>query len=122
MFVVTVRFTIPPEKRRDAVIVLTALCSQANALPGCRLCRAYENIGGNDGDDEILLLERWDKKESMEKHILTPNFQQLIEIMDYSTHPPELLFYHVSSTTGIDLVEKLCRHHSSNKGGADYFL
>ncbi len=112
MFVATLRFTIQPEKKVDAIAVLTALCSQADVLPGCQLCRLYSTIGLDDCDDEILLIERWDTKSNMDKHILSPVFQQLIEIMDFATVPPELLFHHVSSTAGIELVEKLCRKKS----------
>ncbi len=110
MFVATLRFTIQPEKKVDAITVLTALCSQADALPGCQLCRLYSNIGLDDCDDELLLIERWSTKANLEKHILSPVFQQLIEFLDFTTSPPELLFYNVSETAGIEMVEDLCRN------------
>jgi len=58
MIVATSRFTIHPEKKADAIAVLTALCSQAEVLLGCQFCRFYSNIGPTDRDDEILLIER----------------------------------------------------------------
>jgi quinol monooxygenase YgiN len=109
MFVTTLRFTIQPEKKVDAISVLRTLCSQADVMPGCQLCRLYGNIEFEDTDDEILLIQRWDTKADMEKHILSPVFQQLIEIMDFATAPPELLFQKVSKTAGIEMVEDLCR-------------
>lgn len=109
MFVATLRFTMQPEKKVDAMSVLNRLCSQAGAMPGCQLCRVYGNIGLDNSDDEILLIERWDSKEHMEKHILSPIFQQLIEIMDFAVAPPVLVFDQVAATEGIDMLEELCR-------------
>jgi quinol monooxygenase YgiN len=117
MFVATLRFSIQPEKKTDAIAVLNALCSQTSVLAGCRFCRAYSNIHIAESDDEILLIERWDTKKNMEKHILSPIFHQLIEIMDFSTAPPELLFHQVSKTSGVDMVEDLCRNKRELYGG-----
>lgn len=110
MFVATLRFTMQPDKKVDAMSVLNTLCSQAEIMPGCQLCQLYGNIGLDNSDDEILLIERWDTKKHMEKHILSPIFQQLIEIIDFSVNPPELVFDQVSATAGIELVEDLCRN------------
>ncbi len=107
MYIATLRIAIQPENKTDAIGVLTALCSQADVIPGCLLCRLYETIGINEGDDEVLMIQKWDNEEAMEKHILSPVFQQLIEIMDFATTSPELLFHKVSSTSGIEMVENL---------------
>jgi quinol monooxygenase YgiN len=115
MFVVTLRFTIQPEKKEDTIAILTALCSQTEVLPGCKLCRLYSRIKMDDGGDEILLLERWKTKESLEKHIVSSIFQQLIDIINFSMVPPELLFYNVSETTGIEMVEDLCRNKLNSR-------
>ena len=110
MYVATFRFTIQSEKKTDTVKVLKTLCHQTAILPGCNCCRIYSNVEGAERDDEILLLEKWDAKKSMEKHVLSPIFQQLLEIMDFSPTPPELLFHDVAETTGIEMVESLCRN------------
>jgi quinol monooxygenase YgiN len=110
MYVATLRFSVPPEKKADAIAVLRSLCSQADAMPGCQLCRLYDNVGLDDGDDELLLIERWTTKGNMEKHILSPVFQQLIEILDFASAPPELMFHRIAATAGIELVEDLCRN------------
>ncbi|WP_419658820.1 putative antibiotic biosynthesis monooxygenase [Desulfosarcina variabilis str. Montpellier] len=117
MYVATLRFSVQPEKMADTITVLTALCSQTSVLAGCRFCKVYSNISMPEGDDEILLIERWDTKENMERHILSPIFHQLIEIMDFSTAPPELLFQQVSKTSGVDMVEELCRNKQKLYGG-----
>ena len=117
MFVVTLRFTVPPEKKVDAITVLTALCSQTDVMPGCRLCRLYSNIGIDGGDDELLLIEKWETKVNLEKHILSSVFQQLLEIMDFATATPELMFHHISETSGIEMVEDLCRNKRKSDDG-----
>ncbi len=110
MYIATLRIIIQPENKVDAIDVLRSLCSQADVMPGCLFCKTYETIGFNKGDGEVFMIQKWDNKAIMEKHILSPVFQQLIEIMDFAITPPELLFYKVSQTFGIELVENLCRN------------
>lgn len=120
MLVMTLKITIQPEKKSDAVKVFTALCSQAEVMTGCLLCRLYNTIGLTNEDDEIFLIEKWDTKENIKKHILSPSFKQLIEIMDFSTSEPELLFHEISQTLGIEMVEELCRDTANLNDPADF--
>lgn len=110
MLVATFRFTIEHKKKADITGVLSALCSQVSVLPGCQLCKFYEHGEPAEGIEEILLIQRWDSKKNMEKHIISPVFQQLIAIMDFSPSLPELLFHHVDETAGVEMVENICQN------------
>lgn len=117
MFIATLRMTVQPKKMADAIAVLTTLCSQTEVLSGCQLCRLYRHSGMLNRDDEILLIERWDSKEKIEKHFSSPIFGQLLEIMDFTIDSPELMFYQVAQTSGFEMIEDFYR----NKQNSDDF-
>ncbi len=116
MHIATVRITMQPEKKTDTVLVLTTLCTQAGVMPGCLFCRFYDQTGLGCKEDELLLIQKWESKEAMEKHILSPAFQHLMEIMDFAETPPEMMFYNVSDISGIEMIEDLFR----NQSGSDF--
>ncbi len=119
MFIAMVRITMQHEKKKDAVLVLTTLCTQADVMPGCLFCQFYDHAGLDCKEDELLLIQKWESKEAMEKHILSLAFQHLIEIMDFAEAPPEMKFYQVSNISGIEMIEELCRNQSGRNFPTD---
>lgn len=57
--------------------------------------------------NEFVLLEVWKDRESLENHVRSDNFRNILAIMELAKCPPTLDFHTVSSSEGLDLVEKL---------------
>jgi quinol monooxygenase YgiN len=98
------RVDVPPQKRTDAIKTIKAMIGPTEVKPGCQCCRLCSNV---DNDDELILLEKWHSQESMEDHIRSDEFRKVLAVMDLATRQPEFAFITVSSTAGMELVERL---------------
>ena len=104
MIIVTLQLKVNPEKRWDIVKTIHTIIGPTAVQPGCVHCSLYSNTGN---DDELILLQKWESKEALEKHIRSDNFRKILATMEESSEPPELSFDTVSFRAGLDLVEKL---------------
>jgi len=102
MIVVQLRlFSVGPT---DPTMGLAGFAEVTSALRGCLDCRLYRAA---KGAPELLYLEQWEDWPSLEAHVRTARFRRLLEFMERSTQPPELLFFETTDQRGLEFVERL---------------
>jgi quinol monooxygenase YgiN len=59
-----------------------------------------------DVDDENILtyVERWERKEDMDRHIRSDQYRKLIAVIDESVEPPDIRFDTISESHGIAAI------------------
>jgi len=102
--IVILQVKVTPQKRADAVSIIKSLIGPTEAKSDCHSCKLYSHI---DNDDVLILIEQWQSQESLEDHICSGGFRKVLAVMDLASRQPEITFHKVSSTEGMELVERL---------------
>jgi len=102
--IVTLHLKVAPEKRLNILKTIHTMIGPTSAQPDCLYCELF---GSTQDDDELLLLEKWDSQESLEQHIQSNEFRNVMAAMDAACEPPEINFYEIGSPEGMELVEKI---------------
>ena len=100
--IMTLTATFPPEEKADVIRVLDSIIGPTMAQPGCLFCRLYSNV---NNDDDLFLLEKWDSRETLEKHIRSDDFRRILAVMEMANEKPEMSFDTISKKEGLELVE-----------------
>ena len=93
-----------PAKRQAILDVLRFVEEKVRLKRGCLGCGIYEEC---DKGRSILYLEQWRSKEENHLHIQSKLYLRLLNAMDLGRTAPEIVFFEVSDTKGIDLIEAL---------------
>ena len=111
MILMTVYVKVAPEKRQDGIETLKSMIGPVSVLPGCQGCYLYNDI---DNDDRLFLLEQWESQKRFEDHVSSPYFRYILGVLELACEPPEILIHTVSSTQGMELIERLLRCDSGD--------
>lgn len=97
---------IVPQPRRTAELIhaLRLQMSRTEAQPGCLQCRLSQD---QQQPNIVFYQEDWDDWSEIEKHIRSDRFIQILELMELSTVTPELSFFDINETRGMEYVQKL---------------
>ncbi|MFC1788730.1 putative quinol monooxygenase [Thermodesulfobacteriota bacterium] len=104
MIIVTLRLKVVPEKRWAVIKTVHTIIGPTTVRSGCSHCSLYSNTSN---DDELILLEKWESKEALERHLRSDEFRKIISVMETASEPPEIHFNTVTSIEGIELLEKI---------------
>jgi quinol monooxygenase YgiN len=103
MILATIRMAIPPQKRGEALRILKKVAEQCRDDPGCLRLHIYEDLQ----EDRVLVLEQaWSSEESLEHHLRSDEYRNLLLVLEMAVKQPEIRFETISSSTGIETIEK----------------
>jgi quinol monooxygenase YgiN len=103
MFLATLRMAIPLQKRGEALRILKSTVARTQVQPDCVFCRICEDAL----EDNILQFEEmWKSQEELEHHLRSDEYQKVLLVLEMALKQPEIRFYTISSSTGIDTIEK----------------
>jgi len=103
MVLATVRLTIPPQKRDEALKILRLTAEQCRIWPSCLSCRIYEDVQ----EHNVLMFEqRWGSQEDLERHLRSDEYYNVLLVMEMALEQPDIRFDTISESTGIETVEK----------------
>jgi quinol monooxygenase YgiN len=103
MILATIRMVIPPTKRDEALKILRSMSEQCKVEAGCFGCHIY----GDLQEDNVLMLEQvWNNEEDLNLHLRSDEYRNVLLVMEMSLEQPEIRFDAISSSTGIETVEK----------------
>jgi quinol monooxygenase YgiN len=104
MILASLRMAIPVQKRGEALKILKSMVARNQARPDdCVFCRICEDIL----EDNILQFEEmWRSEEELERHLLSNDYHKVLLVMEMSLKQPEIRFDTISSSTGIETIEK----------------
>ena len=104
MIIVTLQLKVTPEKRWDVLKTIRSIIGPTTVRSGCLHCGLYTNT---TNDDELILLEKWESKEALERHIRSDEFRKVIAAIETASEPPDINFNTITSIEGMELVEKI---------------
>ena len=107
MVLATIRMIIPPKKRDKALKILRSMAEQCRDKPGCLSCNIYGDL---QGKDVLMLEEVWRAEEDLDLHIRSEEYRNLLLVLEMGVKQPEIRFDTISSSTGIETIEKARSH------------
>ena len=74
---------------------------------GCLGCHIYRDLQ----EKKVLVLEEiWRAEEDLELHLRSDEYRNLLLVMEMALKQPEIRFDTISSSTGIETIEKARSH------------
>ena len=103
MVLASIRMTIAAKKIAEALRILGSMAEQCRVQPGCLSCRVYRN----GQKDNVLLFEQlWSNEADLERHLRSDDYRQVLTVMGMAMKKPEIRFDTISSSSGIETIEK----------------
>jgi quinol monooxygenase YgiN len=103
MILSTVRMTMPPQKKEEVLKILRSVAEHCRDDPGCLGC----NIYGDLQEKNVIALEQvWRAEEDLNLHLRSGEYLNLLLVLEMSTRQPEIRFDIISSSSGIETIEK----------------
>jgi len=103
MILSTIRMKIPPKKRNEALKILRSTAEQCKVHSGCLGCHIYEDL---QEDNVLTFEEMWRSEEDLERHLRSKEYRNVLLVMEMALKHPEVRFNTVSTSTGIETIEK----------------
>jgi quinol monooxygenase YgiN len=104
LIVMTLRVRIELERREEIRELSSLYFGPVSFRLGCNNVDLY--LHGMQ-PEEFLLVEEWRSWKYLQNHIISVDFQNILDIIDLAKEPPEIRFHTVSSTKGFTMVEEL---------------
>ncbi len=114
MIIMTLRFTVPPDKIADVIAIINSIREPICADPGCSHLSLYNDI---NNDNALLLVGEWESQQALEEVIHMEDFSKILVAIELASRTPEISFNTVSDRVGFDLIEKL--RGAKNEGNDD---
>jgi quinol monooxygenase YgiN len=103
MILSTVRMTMPPPKRSEALKILRSIAEQCKDYFGCLSCNIYED----HQEKNVLMFEQvWRTDEDLDLHIRSDEYRNLLLVLEMALQQPEIRFDTIAHSTGIETIEK----------------
>jgi quinol monooxygenase YgiN len=107
MVLATIRMFIPPKKREGALKILRLTAEQCKVHPGCLSCHIYDDV---QEDNVLMFEEMWRNEEDLVQHLQSKEYQEVLLVMEMALKHPEVRFNTVSTSTGMETIEKARNH------------
>jgi len=107
MIQATITMAIPPQKSGEALRIFKSFTEQCRDEPGCISCHIYEDL---QEKNVFMLKEVWRSEGDLYLHLRSEEYRNLLLILEMALEQPEIWFDTISSSAGIETVEK-ARHH-----------
>ncbi len=104
MIIASLKITVSHEKQQSVLQTIRTILGWTCAQTGCISMRFYQDT--ND-PESMVLLEEWKDWASIENHIRSDSYRSILELMELSSEQPEIKFYSISETTGMEAIESL---------------
>jgi quinol monooxygenase YgiN len=102
-----IRMLIPPKRRGEVMGILSSLGERCRFEPGCIGIRVYQDV---ELEPAIMFEQLWKSEEDLERHLRSEEFLKVLLVVEMSLESPEIRFDTISSSTGIETVEKARSH------------
>jgi len=104
MIFMTLDITAQGRKRHEIIETLRQISRPVKTLPGCRGCRICQDINTKN---ILTYVEEWETESDLEHRIRSDQFRKVLEVMEFSSAPPELRFLTVTQNIGLETVEMI---------------
>ena len=98
------KIKVPHGKMKIAIQTVHSLLGWTSVQPGCISMAFYEDTNQSG---TMMIFEEWENWPSLEKHIQSDSYRSILELMELSSEQPEIKFYSVADTKGMEVIERL---------------
>jgi quinol monooxygenase YgiN len=99
-----VKISPAPGKQQEILDILLSVKGPTLADSGCLECSIYEE---HDEERAIVYLEKWQFRAAMIEHIRSLLYGRVLKALELSDRPPEICFYEINGTQGMELIESV---------------
>ena len=103
MVFVSIRIVVLPKNHDEAMQILRSTAEWSRFKPGCLSSRIYEDV---QEDNALMFEEIWRSEEDLEYHLRSDEYLKVLVVLEMALKPPEIRFYTISRSTGIETIEK----------------
>jgi quinol monooxygenase YgiN len=111
MIIATVKIIPIKGKRQEILDILSSVKGPLLAEPGCLASCIYEEHGEAQS---LIYVEHWRSLAELERHVRSSSYVRILETMELSFTIPEVYFYDIGETWGLELVERLRSPNQQN--------
>ena len=104
MIISKLRLFPSPEHQHQVLELLRSVQGPTQDKPCCLAVQVYEEDGHTGA---ILYTEEWDSEPEFCDHVRSELYRRVLAAIDISKSAPELCFYRVSVTQGLELVDQI---------------
>jgi quinol monooxygenase YgiN len=98
------RIIVFPEKQKAALELLHSLIGPMHVMPGCIRYRIYQDL---ENENRLVMEQKWESEGALHRFIRSNTYLKILELIELSSQPPEIIFNTISNIGGIELVESL---------------
>jgi quinol monooxygenase YgiN len=104
MTVVRIIMNVLPEKQKEVMQTLLSMIETAGREKGCLSYDVFRDI---DGKAVFNLIEEWETREDLDRHIRSERFSVLLGTKSLLAKPLEMKIHTVSRSEGAEVVNAL---------------
>jgi len=112
MILVRIIMNVLPEKQKEVMQTLLSMNDTAGKVKGCL---SYDVFCDTDGKTVFNLIEEWETREDLYRHIRSEKFSVLLGTKSLLAKPLEIKFHTVAHTEGEEVVNALRGKGTSKK-------
>lgn len=112
MVLATLRIVPRPREEEHTLAAVRTVADSTRALPGCVHGEIYREV---DPPWALVYAEAWADERHLEEHLLSPDYDLVLDLMESSAEPPSLEFRLVAETRDLAWVERLRLDHSGER-------
>ncbi len=91
----------------EALKILRPIVEQCRDQPGCLSSRIFRDLAE---ENVIMIQEMWLDEEALERHLRSEEYRNLLLVLEMALRQSEIRFDTISSSTGIETIEKERSH------------
>ena len=104
MIIVRITMNVLPEKHKEVMQTLLSMNETAGKEKGCL---SHDVFCGIEGKTVFNLIEEWETREDLDRHILSERFSVLLGTKSLLATPLEMKIHTVSNSEGDEVVNAL---------------
>jgi quinol monooxygenase YgiN len=112
VIIVRIKMKALMEKRTEMMQTLVSMIETAGKEKGCR---SYEGFCDIEGDPVFNLIEEWETREDLERHIQSEKFSVLLGTKTLLAKPMEMKIHTVSNSEGDEVIAEIRAKGNSKK-------
>ena len=102
MVLCSLKIMTAPEQRQEVLSILRHTLGPTAVQPGCISCHLFIDV---EDDSVIVLMEEWESPSTLECHLRSQQYRDVLAAMECSIERPDIRFSTVSQTAGLELIE-----------------
>ena len=104
MITATIKIFVTAERKKDILETLFNFAGPVEVMPGCLGCHVTQDV---EDPLAITYTEEWQTQEDLERHLRSPNYLLLLQLIDLSEREPEVRFMTTTACWGMEFIEKV---------------